>query len=206
MVLTVRITTHKKNMGQITFIFLSGGKEIFKETSLSEIIAKVQYLQRKHCVSKIQELRIDEDIEIKIDIEEIKDEIKWEQFEQLSPKIIENIRGIEYFHNIKESLKSIISNLGYCRYVDRFKIQALGEQAIRIIESTKESIFNKSFYSYNTPLIENLKYTVEQKEVPFLIEYVKPKDSNKKQKQAVDQAVRQLIFDIEILINKLSDY
>ncbi len=190
-------------MGQISFIYLSGGKEISKDTSLFDKIAKVQYLQRKHGISKIiNELKIDESIEIEIDVDKINDEIIWEQFKQLSPNIIENIKEIEYYHSIQESLKSILSELRYCRYENKDKIKNLGEQAVRIIENTKGSNFNKSLYT-SKDIVGRLIYTIEQKEVNFLIEYIKPKDSIKKKTQAVNDAFRQLSLEIQMLINSL---
>jgi hypothetical protein len=195
-------------MGKLNINFVSNGKDIFKDASLQGKIGKAQYFQRKYSFKKIQEIEVEKDITISLDIDYLQNEIDWEQFYDLTPEIIENLKEIEYYRSYKDSLNAIISELEHCRFEDRYKIEELGLKAIRIIGNIKESKFDKTLDSLKCTDLElsKLRYTVEQKEVHFLLKYIKNSDSLKRKNNAVNEAVHQLTFEIGMITTYLYDY
>jgi hypothetical protein len=65
-------------MGKLNIIFISNGKDIFKDVSLQEKMGKAQYFHRKYSFKKIQEIVIEKDITISLDIDKLQNEIEWE--------------------------------------------------------------------------------------------------------------------------------
>ncbi|GGK89657.1 hypothetical protein ACD591_08035 [Rufibacter glacialis] len=183
-------------MGNLKLRFLSNGQNIAEPPHISNKVGQMQSLQRRYGTNKIEELEVEgDDFVLEIDTDILERDIEWEKLiypnEIIKGKVLELI----YYKEVSDKLSKILSEITSTYFDDRYNLARLGNEAIKIIENTKESKFFADLQLNKEDAIDDISHTLN-KEVDILTTFIKQKDSQKRKNESLSEAKSYLSTNI----------
>lgn len=183
------------HMGQIKINFKYGDEDLDERHLSGGNFGLAQALQSLHRIDFIESLEISQIegiVNIDIDIKGI-DRIDWSKTEISNYLPLQMLKDLEYYSKMSRKFDIILSDLNYVSYEKRDKVQDAGRHALQLIEGFKTSRF---FTDWGTKkAIGDISHTMN-KEVKYLMNHVRHRDSKRKKEEAINDATRHLISDI----------
>ncbi len=186
-------------MGTIKIDLLSDNQNALKHPVFQKG-AMAQHIQIKYGTSKMEQIETpDGDFHIAIDVDKFdQNDFDWYNVEYPNEIVKQQVLEIIYFTNIKNRIEEIFEQIRYMDYDKRYDLKRVTEPLIHIIENLVDSKYLESFDLITKhTLVDELTYTIQQKEGKYLLED-KPK-SNRAKDQLVSDYKKHLESDLSYL-------
>lgn len=172
-------------MGTIKVKLISENQDAIKHTDFEKSVFN-QRLQIKYGIPFMEKLEIPgNDFIIEIDIDKAQEGIDWSKIDFPNSNIKEQVEEILYYTNIKSSIDRILDETKWKEFDRRDELYSNSLSLISIIENLKESKYFKEIQNLNlNGIVRDLKYTILQKEGPFLRE-MKLRSSDRDKREAI---------------------
>jgi hypothetical protein len=189
-------------MGKIRFHITYKGVSIDSFKNNSAVYNQSLTLENRYNFPAIEKITIDRnDIEIPLDVF-AKNDIDWTKYD-LPQHVVAIINDLEHYQSIKDKLESVYTEMEYLEFEDKYKMDALAQKAIDIIDSLQHSAHLDNFMLNKTSWIKKLFHT-KNKEVSMLLR-LKDKDAKYKKAKMLEDAKKHLLPDIKSVIHFLQE-
>jgi len=186
-------------MGKLKINFLSKGENV-EHSNFHKYRGYIQRYQRQYHTSTLNKIEFDgEDYEINLDVEHLENGIDFSSYEYPTLELKGKVLELLYYKDSESNFKDIIKSIEASNYSDRYDIKRLGQKALTLMESTRDSDIFPELQFDRERYIGDLKHTLNS-EVDILVNYTKSSSSKKSQNESVQSAVKHLLSDIRFFM------